>query len=118
VYRSKVAFAAGDPVATGLIYSLARPGGNLTGFSDDAVELSAKRMELLKEIAPQLRRVAMLWNADDLGMTLRYKASDVTAKAIGISMQALGVREPDDFEQAFAARTGRDPNGRRLAHHT
>ena len=113
-----MAFAAGDPVATGLIYSLARPGGNLTGFSDDAVELSAKRMELLKEIAPQLRRVAMLWNADDLGMTLRYQASDVAAKTMGISVQALGVREPDDFEQAFAARTGRDPNGRRLAHHT
>jgi putative ABC transport system substrate-binding protein len=105
-----VAFAAGDPVATGLIDSLGRPGGNLTGFSDQAAELSAKRMELLKEIAPQLRRVAMLWNADDLGMTLRYKASDVAAKAMGISVQALGVREPDDFEQAFAAMNREKPD--------
>src|SRR5262245_13270967 len=61
-----VAIAAGDPVATGLVESLARPGGNLTGVSDVAAELSGKRMELLKEIAPGLRRVAMLWNADDL----------------------------------------------------
>jgi putative ABC transport system substrate-binding protein len=105
-----VAFAAGDPVATGLIDSLARLGGNLTGFSDEAAELSAKRMELFKEIAPQLRRVAMLWNADDLGMTLRYQASDVAAKAMGISVQALGVREPDDFEQAFAAMNREKPD--------
>ena len=98
-----VVFAAGDPVDTGLVNSLARPGGNLTGVSDVASELSAKRMELLKEIVPGLRRVAMLWNADDLGMTLRYRASDMAAKAMGISVQALGVREPDDFEQAFAA---------------
>jgi putative tryptophan/tyrosine transport system substrate-binding protein len=105
-----VAFGTGDPVATGLVDSLARPGGNLTGFSDEAAELSAKRLELLKEIAPQLRRVAMLWNADDLGMTLRYQASDVAAKAMGISVQALGVREPDDFEQAFAAMNRETPD--------
>jgi putative ABC transport system substrate-binding protein len=105
-----VAFAAGDPVATGLIYSLARPGGNLTGFTDDAVELSAKRMELLKEIAQQLRQVAMLWNADDLGMTLRYQSSQVAAKEMGISVQALAVRQPDDFEQAFAAMNREKPD--------
>ena len=98
-----VAIAAGDPVATGLIESLARPGGNLTGVSDVAAELTAKRMELLKEIAPGLRRVAMLWNADDPAMTLRYRASDGAAKVMGATVQALGVREPDDFEQAFAA---------------
>jgi putative ABC transport system substrate-binding protein len=66
-----VAVGTGDPVATGLVNSLARPGGNLTGVSDVAAELSCKRMELLKEIAPGLRRVAMLWNANDLGMTMR-----------------------------------------------
>jgi putative tryptophan/tyrosine transport system substrate-binding protein len=98
-----VAIAAGDPIATGLIESLARPGGNLTGVSDVAAELSSKRMELLKEIAPGLRRVAMLWNADDLAMTLRYKASDSAAKTMGAGVHALGVRAPDDFEQAFAA---------------
>jgi putative ABC transport system substrate-binding protein len=105
-----VVMAAGDPVAAGLVESLGRPGGHLTGFSDVAAELSAKRMELLKEIAPGLRRVAMLWNADDLAMTLRYQASDVAANALGISVQALGVREPDDFEQAFAAMNRERPD--------
>ena len=98
-----VAFAAGDPVSTGLVGSLARPGGNITGSSDVSAELTPKRMQLLKQIAPALKRVAILWNAGDLGMTMRYRASETGAKALGVSVQPLGVREPDDFEQAFAA---------------
>src|SRR5204862_7537561 len=95
-----VAFGAGDPVSTGLVESLARPGGNLTGISDVSAEVTPKRMELLKQVAPQLRRVAMLWNLKDLGMTLRYRASEAGARALGISVQPLGVNEPDDFDQA------------------
>ena len=98
-----VVYGAGDPVGTGLAASLARPGGNLTGISDASAEVTPKRMELLKQIAPRLRKVAMLWNADDLGMTLRYRASEAGAQALGISVQALGVREPNDFDQAFTA---------------
>jgi ABC-type uncharacterized transport system substrate-binding protein len=98
-----VAVNAGDPVDTGLVDSLARPGGNLTGISDVSAEVTPKRLELLKEIAPRLRRVAMLWNADDLGMTLRYRASEAGAEKLGISVQPLGVHEPNDFDQAFAA---------------
>jgi putative ABC transport system substrate-binding protein len=98
-----VSLNAGDPVATGLVDSLARPGGNLTGISDVSAEVTPKRMELLKQLAPDLRRVAVLWNADDLGMTLRYRASEAAAQALGVAIQPLGVREPDDFEQAFAA---------------
>jgi putative ABC transport system substrate-binding protein len=97
------AAGVGDPVATGLIESLARPGTNVTGISDDAGELSTKRLGLLKELVPQLRRVAMLWNQDDLGMTLRYRASSEAAAGLGVAVQALGVREPDDFNVAFAA---------------
>src|SRR5262249_52789366 len=67
-----VAFGAGDPILTGLVESLARPEGNLTGISDVSAEVTPKRMEILKEMAPKLRRVAMLWNANDLGMTFRY----------------------------------------------
>jgi putative tryptophan/tyrosine transport system substrate-binding protein len=93
----------GDPVGTGLVESLARPGGHMTGVSDVSVELTPKRMELLKQMAPSLRRVAMLWNAADLGMTLRYRASESGAKAMGITVQPLGVREPEDFDEAFAA---------------
>jgi putative ABC transport system substrate-binding protein len=103
-----VIFSAGDPVQTGLADSLARPGGHVTGISDVSAEVTPKRMELLKEFAPTLHRVAMLWNADDLAMTLRYKASEAGAKALGIDVQALGVREPADFDQAFDAMR-RDP---------
>ncbi|MGZ3411374.1 MAG: ABC transporter substrate-binding protein [Xanthobacteraceae bacterium] len=98
-----VAGGAGDPVATGLVDSLAHPGGNVTGISDDATTLSTKRLELLKEMSPQLRRVAMLWNKDDLAMSLRYDASARAAQDMGITVQPLGVREPDDFNDAFAA---------------
>jgi putative ABC transport system substrate-binding protein len=98
-----VAFSAGDPVGTGLVDGLARPGGHLTGISDVSAEVTPKRMELLKLIAPNLRRVAVLWNANDLGMTLRYRASEAGAQALGISIQPLGVREPNEFDQAFEA---------------
>jgi putative ABC transport system substrate-binding protein len=93
----------GDPIATGLVESLARPGGNVTGVSDIASELTAKRIELLKEVAPRLQRIAMLWNENDLAMTLRYKVSAETAERLGATVQALGVRGPEDFETAFAA---------------
>jgi putative ABC transport system substrate-binding protein len=105
-----VASNAGDPVGTGLVASLARPGGHLTGISDVSAELTPKRLELLKQFAPALRKVALLFNADDLGMTLRYRAAEAGAKALGISVQPLGVREPDDFTAAFAAMTQNPPD--------
>jgi len=98
-----VAINAGDPVGTGLVDSLVRLGGNMTGISDVSAELTPKRMELLKLMSPGLRRVAILWNTDDLGMTLRYRASEAGAKLMGISVRTVGVREPDDFETAFKA---------------
>ena len=97
-----VAFGVGDPVATGLVQSLARPGGNLTGISDVATTLSTKRLGLLKDLLPKLKRVAMLWNKDDLGMSLRYEASAQSAREIGADVEAVGVREPEDFKEAFA----------------
>jgi putative ABC transport system substrate-binding protein len=98
-----VAFFAGDPIGTGLAESLSRPGGNLTGISDVSAEVTPKRLELLTQLVPNLRRVAVLWNADDLGMTLRYRASEAGAQALGVAVQPLGVREPNDFDQAFEA---------------
>src|SRR5581483_2323235 len=98
-----VVSGAGDPVATGLVDSLAHPGGNVTGISDIASVLSTKRLSLLKQLSPKLRRVAMLWNRDDLGMSLRYEASAKAAQELGVSVQALGVREPDDFNGVFEA---------------
>jgi putative ABC transport system substrate-binding protein len=105
-----IAGGAGDPVATGLVNSLAHPGGNVTGISDDAATLSTKRLGLLKELLPQLRRVAMLWNKDDLAMSLRYEASAKAAQGIGVTVQPLGVREPNDFEEAFTAMNRERPD--------
>ena len=105
-----VAFGVGDPVATGLVQSLARPGGNLTGISDEATTLSTKRLGLLKELLPRLKRVAMLWNKDDLGMSLRYEASAQSAREIGADVEAVGVREPEDFKEAFAVMDREPPD--------
>jgi putative ABC transport system substrate-binding protein len=93
----------GDPVATGLVQSLARPGGNITGLGDLATELSAKRLELLKEAVPKLARVALLWNSADGGMSLRARALQGAARTLGVTVRPLAVQEPADFDQAFAA---------------
>ena len=98
-----VVVGAGDPVEDGLVDSFAHPGGHVTGLTEIAAELSAKRLSLLKTAVPSLHRVAMLWNADDLGMSLRYKAAEAEAKRLGLAVQSLGVRAPDDFDEAFAA---------------
>ncbi len=105
-----VAITGADPVATSLIDSLARPGGNITGVGEFAAELSAKRLEVLKDAFPGLRKIAMLWNADDLGMTLRYRSAEVAARTLGLEVQPLGVREPEDFADAFAAMTRDRPD--------
>jgi putative tryptophan/tyrosine transport system substrate-binding protein len=105
-----VAVGAGDPVATGLVASLARPGGNVTGISDNATTLSTKRLALLKQAVPNIRKVAMLWNKDDLGMTLRYQASADAAKSLGTAVLPLGVAEPDDFADAFTAMDREQPD--------
>jgi putative tryptophan/tyrosine transport system substrate-binding protein len=105
-----VAFGAGDPVATHLVDSLSRPGGNLTGISDDATALSTKRLTLIKQAVPNLQRIAMLWNRDDLGMSMRYEASATAARSIGTTVQPLGVREPDDFNGIFEAMNRAPPD--------
>jgi putative ABC transport system substrate-binding protein len=105
-----VCSGAGDPVATGLADSLARPGGNLTGVTELAAELSGKRLEILKEAVPHLKKVAMLFNATDLGMTLRSRAAESAAKVLNVSVQTLGVREPNDFGNAFAEMTRSRPD--------
>jgi putative ABC transport system substrate-binding protein len=98
-----VAWGTGDPVATHLVDGLAHPGGNMTGIADDAMTLSTKRFDLIKQAVPRLNQVAMLWNRDDLGMSMRYEASAGAARTIGVTVQELGVREPDDFGGVFEA---------------
>lgn len=102
--------AAGDAVSIGLIESLARPGGNVTGVTDQSATLSAKRLELLKEAVPKAARMAVLWNADDRGMTLRYHEVEKAAQTLHVTVQPLGVREPNDFDTAFSAMTASPPD--------
>jgi putative ABC transport system substrate-binding protein len=98
-----VVVSAGDPVATGLADSLARPGGHLTGIGDFAAELAPKRIQLLTEMSPKLRRVAMLWNAGDPAMTRRYQVSETAAQKLGVGVEPLAVRSVEDFEPALSA---------------
>ena len=104
------AVGLGDPVETRMIGSLSHPGGNLTGISDTAATLTTKRLSLLKQLSPKLQKVAMLWNKDDLGMTLRYEASAQSAREIGADVEAVGVREPDDFNDAFTVMDREKPD--------
>jgi putative tryptophan/tyrosine transport system substrate-binding protein len=97
-----VILGAGDPVATGLVASFARPGGNITGVSALEEELSGKRLELLKETFPKLSRVGLLWNAADYGMTLKFRELERAAHALRVTVQASGVREPKDFAAVFS----------------
>ena len=101
---------SGDPVGVGLIESLARPGGNVTGMTDNATALSAKRLEILKEAIPRASHIAVLWNASDQAMNLRYREINRAAGVLGVSVQPLGVREPDEFDQALAAMDRQPPD--------
>lgn len=98
-----VVMYAGDTVETGLVASLARPGGNVTGINDPAAVLSAKRLEFVKEMVPAAKRVAVLWNTGDTAMTLRYREIERAAQVLRVSVDPLPVREPDDFDVALAA---------------
>jgi putative tryptophan/tyrosine transport system substrate-binding protein len=102
--------ASGDAVATGIIASLARPGQNITGLTDESVQLSAKRMELLKEAVPKATRIAVFWNTNDQGMTLRYREIEKAARVLHVEVQAHGVREPADFDGAFSTMARQRPD--------
>jgi len=91
-----------DPVALGLIASLARPGGNITGMTSITSELSAKRFELLRDIVPRMSRLAVLWHVNPAG-ELAVRDFEAVARSARIAPQILGVRGVDEFEGAFAA---------------
>ena len=100
----------GDPVRTGLVASLARPGGNITGSTLLGPELGAKRLQLLKEAVPKLSRVALLWNPASLSNQLQFKDIQLGAKALGVALQSVEIRSPDGFDSAFTAITRERPN--------
>jgi putative ABC transport system substrate-binding protein len=100
-----VGIALSDPVGQGLVASLARPGGNVTGLATLFPELAAKRLELLKETLPGVSRVAVLWNAANPGNVLQIRETKVAAQTLGLRLQSVEVRGPEDFQGAFAAMT-------------
>jgi putative ABC transport system substrate-binding protein len=91
-----------DPVATGLVASLARPGGNVTGLSLISPELSGKRLELLREVVPGLSRVAFLWNPDVRGAVLDYRETESAASSLGLQLQSVEVVRVEDLDRAFS----------------
>ena len=91
-----------DPVAGGLVASFARPGGNLTGLTNGGPELSAKRLEILKETVPKVSRVAFLSNVGNPGSGNVMKETEAAARALGIRLQPVGIRSANDLEEAFS----------------
>jgi putative tryptophan/tyrosine transport system substrate-binding protein len=97
-----------DPVGTGFVASLARPGGNVTGLSTLSPDLSAKRLELLKEAVPALTRVAIIWNPDIRGAVLDHKETEAASRSLHLQLQSIEVRRADDLDRAFSTmKTGR-----------
>ena len=95
--------ASGDPVLSGVVSSLARPGGNVTGLSAVVVEVSGKRLELIREVAPGVSRVAALFNMSNPNDALQWKETETAAPTLRVQLQLLDVRKPGDFAGAFDA---------------
>ncbi len=107
-----MAGAGADPVEAGLVESLARPGGNVTGLTNLSRELGGKRLELLKEAVPKLARVAVLYDPAIPASVLEVKeVLPVAARALGLTIQPWEVRAADDFEKVFAALNKQRPDG-------
>jgi len=90
-----------DPVGSGLVASLAKPGGNVTGLSIQANELAGKRVELLREVLPQLRRLAIMFNADNTQPVLEMGETQAEARRLGLEIIPLAIRRPEDIAPAF-----------------
>lgn len=101
---------AGDPVATGLISSLARPGGNITGVSATAAELSSKNLELVRDLLPAARDIAVLHNPDDPFARVRLEQLQKGAKGLRLDIRTVTVRGNDDMSGAFAGMVGQRPD--------
>jgi putative tryptophan/tyrosine transport system substrate-binding protein len=96
-----VMIAVGDPVATGLVASLGRPGGNITGLTSISSEMAGKRLELLREVVPKLSHVAVLWNAASPIQVIDERETRAAAQALGMKMLSLGVRSREEIEDAL-----------------
>jgi putative tryptophan/tyrosine transport system substrate-binding protein len=100
-----------DPVALGIAGSLAHPGGNLTGLAIMSLDLTAKRLQLLKEAVPRLSRVAVLWNPANPGNVLQLREVETASQILGLRWQGVAVRRPDELAGAFEEIVGAKSNG-------
>ena len=100
-----IVMVACDAVAAGLIASLSRPGGNITGITCLSSEISGKRLELLREASPNVSRLGVVWNAGDPGKAIEWRNIEVAARAVKMTPTSLEVRGPDDFNALFTATT-------------
>ena len=98
-----VMVAVGDPVATGIVMSFGRPGGNITGLTSMSQDLEGKRLELLREVVPKVSHVAVLWNSASPIQVIEEREARASAQVLGIKMLSLGVRTQEEIENAFAA---------------
>ena len=105
-----VMVSTSDPIATGMIASLARPGGNVTGMSLLASDLWPKRLELLKEMFPKVTRAAMLWNKSNAGMAVEARATQEAAGPLGVTLQDRGVKDAGEIEAVFDAMNKERPD--------
>jgi putative ABC transport system substrate-binding protein len=94
-----------DPVGSGLVSNLAHPGGNVTGITTMAPDLVGKQLEVLKEVVPNVSRVALLWNPDNPGSAPQVRQAEVVARALGVQLHMLEARGPQEIDSAFAAMT-------------
>ena len=95
--------AAADPVTAGLVNSLARPGGNITGSSMRSPEVSGKRLELIREVVPNARRVGILWNPTNASNAINLEESQVPAQAMGFQLVPVKMQDPGDFDASLNA---------------
>jgi len=105
-----VVAAANDPAESGLVASLARPGGNVTGTAVSTLDLTGKRLQLIKEAFPKASRVAVLWSPAYEAASLQWKGTQAAARVLGVTLQALEVKDPRDFPGAFSAMTRKRPD--------
>jgi ABC-type uncharacterized transport system substrate-binding protein len=101
---------ASDPVGSGFVASMARPGGNITGVTTGSLQVAAKRVEVLKETVPSLERMVILWNANNRQMPLQVNATEQAAWALGIETQAMGVHSITETDAALNALAGQPPD--------
>jgi putative ABC transport system substrate-binding protein len=102
---------SGDPVAAGLVASLARPGGNITGLATISGDVLGKQLELLKGVTPKVSRVAVLQNPSNPGHALMLPQAEGAARALGVQLQVLKARTPSEIEAAFAAMSSQRAGG-------